>query len=86
MYWSFIVVHVLMVAIISNESYPIDLIEIEPNDIYLVDKERKGRFIQVNQTTFMPNTNSAIELTREKKSSMQTDEVENEVETEITVT
>lgn len=65
MYWSFVVVHILIIAVISYDSFPIDLKEIEHDDIYLVDKERKGRFIAVNQTTFLPN---AIELIREKKS------------------
>lgn len=75
MYWLFVVVHILIIGIISHESFPIDLKEIEHEDIYLVDKERKGRFIEVNQTTFLPNMN-AIELIREKKSSIQNEKVE----------
>lgn len=72
MYWSIIMVQILTVAVIFNDSFPIDLKEIEHEDIYLVDKQRKGRFIAVNQTTFLPN---AIELVRPKKSSQQIVEV-----------
>lgn len=72
MFWSHVAVHLLAIAVISNDSFPIDLKEIDPEDIYLVDKERKGRFIQVNQTTFLPNP---IELIRAKKSSSQDAEV-----------
>lgn len=82
MNWSFVVVHILIIAIVSHESFPIDsidpidLMEINHDDIYLVDKERKGRFIEVNQTTFLPNP---IELVRQKKSSMQNEEVYTEI-------
>lgn len=72
MYWLFVVVHILLIAVISYESFPIDLKEIEQDDVYLVDKARKGRFIEVNQTTFLPNH---IELIRTKKSSKQNVEV-----------
>lgn len=71
MHWSFVVVHILVIAVISYESFPIELKEIEQDDNY-VDDERRGRFIKVNQTTFLPNQ---IELIREKKSSNQNLEV-----------
>lgn len=77
MYWSFVVVHILIMAIVSYDSFPIELKEIEPDDIYLADKEQKGRFIEVNQTTFLPNT---IELIREKKSSKTNVEVKSETD------
>lgn len=70
MFWTFVAVHLLVITVISNDSFPIDLKEIDYDDIYLVDKERKGRFIQVNQTTFLPNS---IELIRAKKSSSHDD-------------
>ncbi len=73
MYWSIVVVHILIIAVISNDSFPIDLKEIDTDDIYLVDKERKGRFIQVNQTTLLPNP---VELIRAKKSSNHNEDVQ----------
>lgn len=80
MYWSFVVVHILIIAVISYESFPIDLKEIQQDDVYLVDKERKGRFIEVNQTTFLPNH---IELIRGKKSTKPNVEEELEVRIKI---
>lgn len=70
MHWTLVVVHILILTVISFNSFPIDLNEIELDDVHLIDKERKGRFIQVNQTTFLPHT-KPIELVREKKSSMK---------------
>lgn len=71
MHWSIVAVQILIVTVTLSYSFPvdlkeIDLKEIEHEDIYLVDKQRKGRFIQVNQTTFQPND---FELVRAKKSS-----------------